>query len=50
MNFLMLRAYFFTVPSEIPIISREYFNRWYSLKSYYLAVTVADIPLQVSGY
>ncbi|KAJ9584324.1 hypothetical protein L9F63_021324, partial [Diploptera punctata] len=48
--FLMFTAFssmILTFPSEIPIISREYFNRWYSLKSYYLAITLADVPLQV---
>lgn len=37
----------FAVPSELPIVTREHFNRWYSLMSYYLAVTFADIPIQV---
>lgn len=38
---------YISVPSELPIISKEYFNKWYSLKSYFLAVTLADVPIQV---
>ncbi|XP_054263719.1 ATP-binding cassette sub-family G member 1-like [Macrosteles quadrilineatus] len=34
-------------PLEMPIIVREHFNRWYSPKSYYIALTVTDIPIQV---
>nr|CAD7603154.1 unnamed protein product [Timema genevievae] len=47
--FLMFTAFssmVLTFPAEIPIINREYFNRWYSLQSYYLAITFADVPLQ----
>lgn len=32
---------------ELPIITREHFNRWYSVKSYFLAVTLADLPIQL---
>lgn len=48
--FLMLTAFncvTTTFPSEMPIIIREHFNRWYSLKAYYLAITLADIPIQM---
>ncbi|XP_061389329.1 ATP-binding cassette sub-family G member 1 [Musca vetustissima] len=34
-------------PLEFPIVSREHFNRWYSLRAYYVAITLADIPIQM---
>ncbi|XP_015376615.1 PREDICTED: ATP-binding cassette sub-family G member 4-like isoform X2 [Diuraphis noxia] len=34
-------------PLEIPILSKEHFNQWYSLSSYYLSFTIIDLPIQV---
>ncbi|EDW64893.1 ATP-binding cassette sub-family G member 4 isoform X1 [Drosophila virilis] len=34
-------------PVELPIVSREHFNRWYSLRAYYVAITLADLPIQI---
>ncbi|CAH2108526.1 unnamed protein product [Euphydryas editha] len=32
-------------PSELRMIRREYFNRWYSLKAYYTALTLSTLPM-----
>ncbi|XP_026811601.1 ATP-binding cassette sub-family G member 4-like isoform X1 [Rhopalosiphum maidis] len=34
-------------PLEIQILSKEHFNQWYSLLSYYLSFTIVDLPIQV---
>lgn len=31
-------------PTAVKLLKREYFNRWYGLKAYYMAITVASIP------
>ena len=36
-----------TVPSEVKLMKKEYFNRWYGLNSYYMAMTLSKIPVQV---
>ena len=36
-----------TVPAELPVITREHFNRWYKLRSYYIVNKLADLPVQV---
>ncbi|CAH0560101.1 unnamed protein product [Brassicogethes aeneus] len=34
-------------PSELAILKKERFNNWYSLKTYYAAFLVSDIPMQI---
>ncbi|KAJ8976176.1 hypothetical protein NQ317_002065 [Molorchus minor] len=34
-------------PLEVRLLKREYFNRWYSLKAYYVAMTIANTPLLI---
>lgn len=34
-------------PNEMSVLTKEHFNRWYSLKMYYTSVTIVDAPLSV---
>jgi hypothetical protein len=35
-------------PLERVRVVKEYFNNWYKLRTYYVALTVSSIPVQVS--
>lgn len=34
----------FSVPTEVQLVKREYFNRWYGLKAYYAALVCSRTP------
>lgn len=45
--FFNLKKKLFTVPSEMNILQKEHFNRWYSLKAFFVSVNIIDIPIHV---
>ncbi|XP_053612319.1 uncharacterized protein LOC128676307 [Plodia interpunctella] len=34
-------------PTELPVLKKENFNNWYNLRTYYAAVLVTGIPIQI---
>ncbi|GBP92174.1 ATP-binding cassette sub-family G member 4 [Eumeta japonica] len=44
-TYLMIPVLLF--PMEVRLLRREYFNRWYSLKAYYAALTFSTIPVMI---
>ncbi|XP_026828105.1 ATP-binding cassette sub-family G member 4 [Ooceraea biroi] len=36
-----------TFPMQIAILLKEHFNRWYSLKAFYMAMTLIDMPISI---
>ncbi|XP_017120884.1 ATP-binding cassette sub-family G member 4 [Drosophila elegans] len=36
-----------TFPMDISILIKEHFNRWYSLKAYYTAISLVDLPISI---
>lgn len=37
----------FTVPMQMSILLKEHFNRWYSLKAFYTALSLVELPLSI---
>ncbi|CAL1686292.1 unnamed protein product [Lasius platythorax] len=36
-----------TFPMQMSILVKEHFNRWYSLKAFYTAITLIDVPISI---
>ncbi|KAL6263485.1 hypothetical protein P5V15_006276 [Pogonomyrmex californicus] len=36
-----------TFPTQMSILLKEHFNRWYSLKAFYTSITIIDVPLSI---
>lgn len=46
-SILFIEIFCLAVPAQMGILMKEHFNRWYSLKAFYTAVTIVDIPISI---
>lgn len=46
-SLLHFHVNFISVPSEIALLRREHFNRWFKLAPYYWAIICARLPIQI---
>lgn len=45
--FISFILFYMLVPTEKSIILKENFNRWYSVRSYYISTTLIDLPVTI---
>ncbi|KAK9306798.1 hypothetical protein QLX08_002684 [Tetragonisca angustula] len=38
-----------TFPMQMNILLKEHFNKWYSLKAFYTAITIVDLPISITS-
>ncbi|XP_050541164.1 ATP-binding cassette subfamily G member 4-like isoform X2 [Daktulosphaira vitifoliae] len=47
-SYIPLMPVLLKFPTEVQMLKREYFNRWYGLNAYFCALTCSQIPLQIA--
>ncbi|KAF2899966.1 hypothetical protein ILUMI_06220 [Ignelater luminosus] len=45
--FIYLMSTVLLFPFEVELLKREYFNRWYGLKPYFVAMTLKNLPMMI---